>query len=55
MLQKALRAEIEIKAGHRETGIKHAREAVNASIGVQRYVLHKEYEKILPEAVESIS
>ncbi|PAD33090.1 hypothetical protein [Paenibacillus sp. 7523-1] len=47
-MRSALLAEIEIKAGHRETAIKHAREAINASRGVHRYVLHKEYERILP-------
>ncbi|MBY0217857.1 hypothetical protein [Paenibacillus illinoisensis] len=54
-MRSALLAEIEIKAGRRETAIKHAREAVNASRGVHRYVLHKEYERILPEAIASVS
>ncbi|WP_336783370.1 hypothetical protein [Paenibacillus illinoisensis] len=53
-MRSALLAEIEIKAGCREKAIQHAREAIDASRGVHRYVLHKEYERILPEAVESI-
>lgn len=53
-MRSALLAEIEIKAGYREKAIQHARKAIDASRGVHRYVLHKEYERILPEAVESI-
>lgn len=51
-MRSALLAEIELKAGNSETAITHAREAVSASRGVQRYVLHKEYERTLPQAVE---
>lgn len=51
-MRSALLAEIELKSGSMEAAIKHAREAVNSSRGVQRYVLHKEYERILPQAVE---
>lgn len=54
-MRSALLAEIELKAGNSETAIHHAREAVGASRGVQRYVLHKEYERTLPQAVEAVS
>ncbi|MEK5494997.1 hypothetical protein MKZ24_30285 [Paenibacillus sp. FSL R7-0297] len=54
-MRSALLAEIELKAGNSETAIKYAREAVDASRGVQRYVLHKEYERTLPQAVEALS
>ncbi|WNS40808.1 hypothetical protein [Paenibacillus sp. MMS20-IR301] len=50
-MRLALLAEIELKAGNSETAIKLAKEAVDASRGVQRYVLHKEYERTLPQAV----
>ncbi|WP_405108632.1 hypothetical protein MHH28_29690 [Paenibacillus sp. FSL K6-1217] len=46
-------AEIERKAGNSELAVKYAREAVEASRGVQRYVLYKEYERTLPQAVEA--
>ncbi|UQZ32722.1 hypothetical protein C2I18_03610 [Paenibacillus sp. PK3_47] len=51
-MRSALLAEIELKAGSTEAAVKHAREALNSSGGVQHYVLHKEYERILPQAVE---
>ncbi|MFC6652692.1 hypothetical protein [Paenibacillus rhizoplanae] len=54
-MRSALLAEIELKAGNSETAITHAREAVSASRGVQRYVLHKEYERTLPQALEAVS
>ena len=52
-MRSALLAEIELQAGNSETAITHAREAVGASRGVQRYVLHKEYKRTLPQAVEA--
>ncbi|MEK3713467.1 hypothetical protein [Paenibacillus sp. FSL R7-0333] len=52
-MRSALLAEIERKADNRVLAIKYAREAVEASRGVQRYVLHKEYERTLPQAVEA--
>lgn len=52
-MRSALLTEIELQAGNSETAITHAREAVSASRGVQRYVLHKEYERTLPQAVEA--
>lgn len=51
-MRSALLAEIDLKAGCIETAVKHAREALNYSRGVQHYVLHKEYERILPQAVK---
>lgn len=54
-MRSALLTEIELKAGCIETAVKHAREALNSSRGVQHYVLHKEYERILPRAVELVS
>jgi hypothetical protein len=54
-MRSALLAEIELKAGCIEAAVKHAREALNSSRGVQHYVLHKEYERILPQAVELVS
>lgn len=54
-MRSALLAEIELRAGHIDTAIKHAREAVDSSRGVHRYVIHKEYERTLPQALESVS
>lgn len=54
-MRLALLVEIEIKAGRHETAIQYAREAINSSKGVHRYVLYKEYERVLPQAVEAIS
>lgn len=54
-MRSALLAQIELKAGCIETAVKHAREALNSSRGVQHYVLYKEYERILPQAVELVS
>ncbi|MFE6076385.1 hypothetical protein ACFVQB_18070 [Paenibacillus sp. NPDC057886] len=54
-MRSALLAEIELKAGHREAAIEHAKEALNSSRGVHRYVLYKEYERLLPQAVESLA
>lgn len=51
-MRSALLAEIERKAGNSGLAVKYAREAMEASGGVQRYVLHKEYERTLPQAVE---
>lgn len=48
-MQSALLAEIERKLGHREMAIQHAEEAVNATNGVQRYMLVKEYERCYAE------
>jgi hypothetical protein len=52
-MRSAVLAEIERKAGNNELAVKYAREAVEASRGVQRYVLYKEYERTLPQAVEA--
>lgn len=46
---------IELKAENRDTAIQHAHEALNSSRGVNRYVLYKEYERVLPEVVGHIS
>lgn len=54
-MRLALLVELEIKAGRYEAAIQHAKEAVNSSRGVHRYVLYKEYERVLPQAVEAIS
>lgn len=54
-MRSALLAGIEHKAGNSEAAVNHAREAVNASGGAQRYLLHKEYERTLPQAVERVS
>ncbi|MNF02862.1 hypothetical protein D3C80_2020790 [compost metagenome] len=54
-MRSALLAELERKSGDIEAAVKHAREAVEATGGVQRYVLHKEYERTLPQAVERVS
>ncbi|MCL6602296.1 MAG: hypothetical protein K6T94_05405 [Paenibacillus sp.] len=54
-MRLALLVEMEIKAGRHETAIEYAREAINSSKGVHRYVLYKEYERVLPQAVEVIS
>lgn len=51
-MRSAVLAEIERTAGNNELAVKYAREAVEASGGVQRYVLYKEYERKLPQAVE---
>ncbi|MNE77233.1 hypothetical protein D3C80_1735320 [compost metagenome] len=54
-MRSALLAEVERKAGDIGAAVKHAREAVDASGGAQRYILHKEYERTLPQAVERVS
>ncbi|MEC0127006.1 hypothetical protein [Paenibacillus pabuli] len=54
-MRSTLLAGIELKAENRDTAIQHAHEALNFSRGVNRYVLYKEYERVLPEAVEHIS
>ncbi|MCM3782215.1 hypothetical protein M3231_04475 [Neobacillus mesonae] len=51
----ALLAEMERKAGRNEAAIQHARQAMNSSRGVHRYVLYKEYERQLPQAIEAIT
>lgn len=52
-MRSAVLAEIERKAGNNELAVKYAREAMEASGGVQLYVLYKEYERTLPQAVEA--
>ncbi|MEK3902979.1 hypothetical protein [Paenibacillus sp. FSL R7-0179] len=52
-MRSVVLAEIERKAGNNELAVKYAREAVEASRGVQRYALYKEYERTLPQAVEA--
>lgn len=54
-MRSALLAEIELKTGCIENAVKHAREALNSSRGVQHYVLYKEYERILPQAIKLVS
>lgn len=54
-MRLALLVELEMKAGHYEAAIQYAKEAVNSSRGVHRYVLYKEYERVLPQAIEGIS
>lgn len=51
----ALLAELDRKEWRHESAVMHAREAFRASRGVQRYVLYKEYERTLPQALESVS
>ncbi|MBP2113183.1 hypothetical protein [Paenibacillus silagei] len=52
-MRSAVLAGIERKAGNSELAVRYAREAVEASRGVQRYVLYKEYERTLPQTVEA--
>lgn len=54
-MRSTLLAGIELKAENRDTAIQHAHEALNSSRGVNRYVLYKEYERVLPEVVGHIS
>ncbi|MBT2285683.1 hypothetical protein J7E78_19250 [Paenibacillus polymyxa] len=54
-MRSTLLAGLELKAENRDTAIQHAHEALNSSRGVNRYVLYKEYERVLPEVVEHIS
>lgn len=54
-MRSTLLAGIELKAENRDTAIQHAHEALNSSRGINRYVLYKEYERVLPEVVEHIS
>ncbi|MDQ0720422.1 hypothetical protein QF049_001683 [Paenibacillus sp. W4I10] len=54
-MRSTLLAGIELKVENRDTAIQHAHEALNSSRGVNRYVLYKEYERVLPEVVEHIS
>ncbi|OMF27590.1 hypothetical protein BK133_19230 [Paenibacillus sp. FSL H8-0548] len=50
-MRAALLSEIEIKAGNRSEAISLARQALQSCRGVQRYLLHKNYERELPEAL----
>ncbi|MDT9717684.1 hypothetical protein QVE09_02160 [Paenibacillus sp. ClWae2A] len=54
-MRSTLLAGLELKAENRDTAIQHAHEALNSSRGVNRYVLYKEYERVLPEVVGHIS
>ncbi|KAA8745745.1 hypothetical protein [Paenibacillus sp. UASWS1643] len=54
-MRSTLLAGIELQAENRDTAIQHAHEALNSSRGVNRYVLYKEYERVLPEVVGHIS
>lgn len=54
-MRLALLADMEIRAGRHETAVQYAREAINSSKGVHRYVIYKEYERVLPQAVEAVS
>lgn len=54
-MRLALLAEMEIRAGRHEAAIQNAKEALVSTRGVHRYVLYKEYERVLPQAVEAIS
>lgn len=54
-MRSTLLAGIELKAENRDIAIHHALEALNSSRGVNRYVLYKEYERVLPEVVGHIS
>ncbi|MGC5772847.1 hypothetical protein J4O75_10920 [Paenibacillus pabuli] len=54
-MRSTLLAGIELKAENRDTAIQHGHEALNSSRGVNRYVLYKEYERVLPEVVGHIS
>ncbi|WP_090713553.1 hypothetical protein [Paenibacillus typhae] len=54
-MRSALLAEMERRAGDIEAAVKHASEAVDASRGAQRYLLQREYERTLPQAVERVS
>jgi tetratricopeptide (TPR) repeat protein len=51
----ALLAELERKEGRHEAAVDHAREAFRNARGVHRYVLYKEYERLLPQALEGVS
>ncbi|GIP45045.1 hypothetical protein J45TS6_35040 [Paenibacillus sp. J45TS6] len=54
-MKLALLVEMESSAGNHEAAIQYARKAINSSRGVHCYVLYKEYERELPQAVEAIS
>lgn len=53
-MRLALLVEIEIHTGHHEAAILYARKALNSTRGVQHYVLYKQYEETLPQAIEGI-
>ncbi|WP_339320360.1 hypothetical protein [Paenibacillus sp. FSL R10-2734] len=54
-MRLTLLVEIEINAGRYEAATQYAREALNSSRGVHRYVLYRKYEEVLPQAVEGIT
>jgi hypothetical protein len=50
-MRAALLSELELKSGNRSEAISLARQALQSCRGVQRYLLHKNYERELPEAL----
>ncbi|MCM3171904.1 hypothetical protein [Paenibacillus sp. MER 99-2] len=54
-MRSALLGAIELKAGRRDLAIQLAKEALDVSKGVHHYVLYKEYERLYPEVVKTVS
>ncbi|WP_377721108.1 hypothetical protein [Paenibacillus xanthanilyticus] len=54
-MRSALMAEIELRAGRHDAASQHAREALRAVRGVHRYVMYKEYERLLPQSIAGLS
>ncbi|WP_145048875.1 hypothetical protein [Paenibacillus xylanexedens] len=54
-MRSALLGGIELKAGRRDLAIQLAKEALRVSKGVHHYVLYKEYERLYPEVVKTVS
>ncbi|OAB38779.1 hypothetical protein PMSD_07160 [Paenibacillus macquariensis subsp. defensor] len=47
----SLRSEIELRSGNRQEAIQLASQALQSSRGLQRYIVYKNYERELPEAL----
>ncbi|GKU78099.1 hypothetical protein [Paenibacillus sp. L3-i20] len=52
-MQHVLYAEIELQSGNRLEAIAQAKKALHSSKGLQLYQIYKEYERELPEALET--
>ncbi|WP_068534437.1 hypothetical protein [Paenibacillus glacialis] len=50
-MKNSLLSEIELQTGNRPEAIELARQALQSSRGLQRYIVYKNYERELPEAV----
>jgi hypothetical protein len=53
-MRDALLSELEIRSGNRHKAVELARQALGNCKGLQRYIVYKNYERELPEALASV-